>query len=45
LRVTGHDIPYPPAKLEHHHVPDLDRILDAVDQVLGRSSNVPEVTA
>ncbi|CAL4859546.1 alpha-ketoacid dehydrogenase subunit beta [Microbacterium sp. MM2322] len=45
LRVTGHDIPYPPAKLEHHHVPDLDRILDAVDQVLGRSSTVPEVTA
>lgn len=34
LRVTGHDIPYPPAKLEKHHLPDLDRILDAVDRVL-----------
>ena len=31
VRVTGHDIPYPPAKLEKHHLPDLDRILDAVD--------------
>ena len=35
-RVTGHDIPYPPAKLEKHHIPDLDRILDAVDRVLDR---------
>lgn len=34
LRVTGHDIPYPPAKLEKHHLPDLDRILDAVDRVM-----------
>lgn len=38
LRVTGHDIPYPPAKLEKHHLPDLDRILDAVDRVLDRHS-------
>lgn len=45
LRVTGHDIPYPPAKLEQHHLPDLDRILDAVDRVLGRPSGVSEVTA
>jgi 2-oxoisovalerate dehydrogenase E1 component beta subunit len=44
LRVTGHDVPYPPAKLEHHHLPDLDRILDAVDRVMGRPSSVPEVT-
>ena len=36
VRVTGHDIPYPPAKLEKHHLPDLDRILDAVDRVLDR---------
>lgn len=35
-RVTGHDIPYPPAKLEKHHLPDLDRIMDAVDRVLDR---------
>ncbi|MFI8632179.1 alpha-ketoacid dehydrogenase subunit beta [Microbacterium sp. NPDC077663] len=44
LRVTGHDVPYPPAKLEQHHVPDLDRILDAVDRVLGRAG-MSEVTA
>ncbi len=36
-RVTGHDIPYPPSKLEKHHVPDLDRILHAVDRVLERA--------
>lgn len=38
LRVTGHDVPYPPAKLEKYHLPDLDRILDAVDRVLDRRS-------
>ncbi len=37
-RVTGHDIPYPPSKLERHHVPDLDRILVAVDRVLEREA-------
>jgi len=36
MRVTGHDIPYPPSKLEKHHLPDLDRMLDGVDRVLGR---------
>ena len=25
VRITGHDIPYPSAKLEKHHLPDLDR--------------------
>ncbi|MDR6868243.1 pyruvate dehydrogenase E1 component beta subunit [Microbacterium resistens] len=40
LRVTGHDIPYPPAKLEKHHLPDLDRILDAVDRVLEEPSSL-----
>lgn len=45
LRVTGHDVPYPPSKLEQHHLPDLDRILDAVDQVMGRPSSYSEVTA
>jgi pyruvate dehydrogenase E1 component beta subunit len=38
VRVTGHDVPYPPAKLEKHHLPDLDRVLYGVDQVLGRIS-------
>ena len=30
LRVGGLDIPYPPPHLESHHVPDAERILDAV---------------
>ncbi|MBD3758342.1 MULTISPECIES: alpha-ketoacid dehydrogenase subunit beta [unclassified Microbacterium] len=42
-RVTGHDIPYPPAKLEKHQLPDLDRILDAVDRVLDRPNSLSEV--
>lgn len=40
LRVTGHDVPYPPAKLEKYHLPDLDRILDAVDRVLDRPNSL-----
>lgn len=40
LRVTGHDIPYPPAKLEKFHLPDLDRLLDAVDRVLDRPNSL-----
>ncbi len=39
-RVTGFNTPYPPAKLEDHFVPDLDRILDAVDRVLGRENSL-----
>ncbi|KUG57128.1 2-oxoisovalerate dehydrogenase [Serinicoccus chungangensis] len=30
LRVTGLDIPYPPPKLEHTHLPGIDRILDTI---------------
>lgn len=30
-RVTGFDIPYAPPKLEHWHLPDADRVLDAID--------------
>ena len=33
LRVTGLDIPYPPPMLEHHHLPDADRLLDAFDRL------------
>lgn len=44
LRVTGHDIPYPPAKLERHHLPDLDRLLDAVDRVLDRPHSLSALT-
>jgi pyruvate dehydrogenase E1 component beta subunit len=34
LRVTGFDTPYPPAKCEEDYLPDVDRVLDAVDQAL-----------
>ena len=34
LRVTGFDTPFPPAKLEANYLPDVDRILDAVDRSL-----------
>jgi pyruvate dehydrogenase E1 component beta subunit len=34
LRVTGFDTPYPPAMLEEYWLPDVDRILDAVDRSL-----------
>jgi 2-oxoisovalerate dehydrogenase E1 component beta subunit len=33
LRVTGFDTPYPPPKLEHRYLPDVDRVLDAVDRL------------
>ena len=32
LRVGGFAAPYPPARMEDHYLPDLDRILDAVDR-------------
>lgn len=34
LRVTGYDMPYPPARVEHQYLPGVDRILDAVDKSL-----------
>ncbi len=34
LRVTGFDTPYPPAKLEEYWLPDVDRVLDAVERSL-----------
>ncbi len=34
LRVTGYDTPYPPSRLEEEYLPDLDRVLDAVDRTL-----------
>jgi 2-oxoisovalerate dehydrogenase E1 component beta subunit len=33
LRVGGLDIPYPPPSLEEHHLPSVDRILDAVERL------------
>jgi 2-oxoisovalerate dehydrogenase E1 component beta subunit len=35
LRVTGFDIPYPAARAEEEYLPDLDRVLDAVDRSMG----------
>ncbi len=34
LRVGGFDTPYPPSRVEHLYLPDLDRVLDAVDRSL-----------
>ncbi|RNL60515.1 alpha-ketoacid dehydrogenase subunit beta [Nocardioides marmoriginsengisoli] len=34
LRVGGFDTPYPPARIEEEYLPDLDRVLDAVDRSL-----------
>ena len=34
LRVTGYDTPYPPARVEEEYLPDLDRVLDAVDRAM-----------
>jgi pyruvate dehydrogenase E1 component beta subunit len=35
LRVSGFDVPFPPANLEGVFLPDVDRILDAVDRARG----------
>ena len=34
LRVGGFDTPYPPSRLEEDFLPDLDRVLDAVDRAM-----------
>lgn len=41
LRVGGFHMPYPPSKVESHYLPDIDRILDALD----RSFQHSEVSA
>jgi pyruvate dehydrogenase E1 component beta subunit len=44
LRVAGFDIPYPPPMLERHHLPGVDRILDAVARLQwesGRTAAIP----
>jgi len=35
LRVSGFDVPFPPSHLESLFLPDVDRILDAVDRARG----------
>jgi 2-oxoisovalerate dehydrogenase E1 component beta subunit len=32
-RVTGFDVPFAPPKLEKFYLPDVDRVLDAVDSL------------
>jgi len=34
LRVSGYDVPFPPAKLEGFYLPDADRVLEAVDRTM-----------
>jgi 2-oxoisovalerate dehydrogenase E1 component beta subunit len=34
LRVGGFHTPYPGSKFEHDYLPNLDRVMDAVDRVL-----------
>lgn len=34
LRVGGYHLPYPPARMEHAYLPDVDRVLDGVDRLL-----------
>ena len=34
LRVGGYNMPYPPSRIEEEFLPDLDRVLDAVDRSL-----------
>ncbi|NSC22783.1 alpha-ketoacid dehydrogenase subunit beta [Streptomyces albus subsp. chlorinus] len=41
LRVAGFDIPYPPPMLEKHHLPGVDRVLDAVARLQWESGWTP----
>ena len=34
LRVAGYDVPYPPATIEQHYVPSVDRIVRAVERTV-----------
>lgn len=38
-RVTGYDLPYAPSVWEAEFLPNLDRVLDAVDRTLGRRNS------
>jgi pyruvate dehydrogenase E1 component beta subunit len=40
LRVGGLDVPYPPPMLEEYHLPNVDRILDAVARLQWEDSSV-----
>lgn len=34
MRVTGYDVPYPASRLEEFFLPDLDRVVDAIERVM-----------
>ena len=34
LRVGAYDLPFPPSRVEHDFLPDVDRVLDAVERAL-----------
>jgi pyruvate dehydrogenase E1 component beta subunit len=34
LRVGAYDLPFPPSRVEHEFLPDVDRVLDAVERTL-----------
>jgi len=38
IRVSGYHVPYPPSRIEEEFRPNVDRILDAVDRVMGFES-------
>jgi pyruvate dehydrogenase E1 component beta subunit len=38
IRVSGYHVPYPPSRIEDEYRPSVDRILDAVDRVMGFES-------
>jgi pyruvate dehydrogenase E1 component beta subunit len=38
MRVTGYHTPYPPSRIEEEYLPNVDRILDAVDRLLAYDS-------
>lgn len=38
LRVSGYHVPYPPTRIEEDYRPNVDRVLDAVDRVMGFES-------
>jgi len=35
IRVSGYHVPYPPTRIEEDYRPTVDRVLDAVDRVMG----------
>jgi pyruvate dehydrogenase E1 component beta subunit len=38
IRVSGYHVPYPPSRIEDEYRPNVDRILDAIDRVMGFES-------